>query len=154
MRGGTEGDSPSNETFKASPGKTGQQFLKNPHTAMALLICIIGFIFMWAIFFAAPPEDGYIGKKSFMIYEISMSVMAMVGAASGLAYYILQEDTDAEMLVNGFPVLALLSFASWLYFTYEAYSIKESNKTRVIYFFLAIYRFPRYPVALSEIDLN
>lgn len=121
------GDPSQNNTspvsFSASPGKRGREFIENPHTTMALLICIIGFVVTWAIFFSFG-ED-----KSFFLYEISMSAMSMVGAAAGVSYFLLQGEENNEW-VNGFPVLAILSLASWSYFAYNASGSAGGDTTK------------------------
>ena len=146
FRGGTETEAPApsggsiapapTQSFKAAPGKTGTKMLLNPHTTMALLICVIVFISMWTIFSMAPYDNEAEQTKSFMLYEIAMSVMSMTAAASGLAYFLLQgelpgEDKGAEgnFLIWGFPILAGLSFISWGYFAYGARNVKDDGTT-------------------------
>ena len=119
-----------NLQFNAKPGKTGEHFLENPHTSIALMLCIIMFISMWTIFSLSRDKsddsDDSGDTKSFVIYEISMSVMAMVAAASGFAYLLLKEtrwtenNKDGNKLVWGFPILGGLSLISWMYFMYKA----------------------------------
>ena len=110
-------------TFVAKPGDIGKRILNNPNTTMALMICIIAFVSMWAIFAMAPYEDTTEETKSFMLYEVSMSVMSMTAAASGIAFFLLQEQPNS--IVYGFPVIATLSFLSWMYFAYGAYEAKQ-----------------------------
>tara|TARA_B100000674_G_scaffold4922_1_gene4014 strand:- start:5174 stop:5587 length:414 start_codon:yes stop_codon:yes gene_type:complete len=113
-------------SFGANPGDTGKKLLENPHTTMALMICIIVFVSMWAIYSLSPDEDTTEHTKSFMLYEISMSVMSMTAAASGFAFFLLQGETESNSTVWGFPIIAGLSFLSWAYFAYGAYNAKQA----------------------------
>ena len=131
LKGGGEGvpapsPAPSGDklSFAANPGKMGTRLLTNPHTTTALMICIIAFVSMWAIFAMVPYEDTKEETKSFMIYEISMSVMSMTAAAAGVAFFLLQGESESNNTVLGFPIIAGLSFLSWIYFTYGAYEAK------------------------------
>ena len=113
--------------FEATPGEMGTRLLENPHTTMALMICIIAFVSMWAIYSLSPDEDTTEETKSFMLYEVSMSVMSMTAAAAGFAFFLLQGEVEGETKKNntvyGFPIIAGLSFLSWAYFAYGAYSV-------------------------------
>jgi len=115
--------------FVATPGDTGKKLLENPHTTMALMICIIAFVSMWAIFAMAPYEDTTEETKSFMLYEVSMSVMSMTAAAAGFAFFLLQGEVEGKTKTNntvyGFPIIGGLSFLSWAYFAYGAYKVKQ-----------------------------
>lgn len=112
--------------FHVNPGDTGKKLLENPHTTMALMICIIVFVSMWAIFSLSPDEDTTAETKSFMLYEISMSVMSMTAAASGVAFFLLSDEYDSNSTVIGFPIIAGLSFLSWAYFAYGAYEANQA----------------------------
>ena len=86
MRGG-DPSSGETVTFVANPGDIGKRMLNNPNTTMALMICIIVFVSLWAIYSLSPDEDTTEHTKSFMLYEISMSVMSMTAAASGFVFF-------------------------------------------------------------------
>ena len=134
LSGGTTPATPTETTGQAltSTGEVGKKYgqetvqkaLKNPHGTNAFFACLFVCVIPLLIY-------AWIGKSTNVLAnEIMLSFMSMSMAASGVAYFLLQEDTT-DYFVKGFIGIAVFSFIAWIYFAYHIYDpyTDEDNDT-------------------------
>ena len=86
--------------------------VSNPHTTNSFFACFFLFIIPLTIY-------SFAGKSEVVfVHELMLSLMAASMSASGLAWFILQND-DENMFVKGFIGIAGMSFLAWCYFIYK-----------------------------------
>ena len=106
---------------KTSSTETIAKAIQNPHGTNAFFACFFVFLVPLAIY-------SFTGKiENIFVHEIMMSMMAMSMAASGISYFLLQDDTQNSYFVKAFLGLSVVSFIAWCYFAWKITSESDDD---------------------------
>ena len=109
------------ETVQTSSQATLRKAFKNPHGTNAFFACLFVLVIPLTIY-------SFMGKSdSVFLNEIMLSFMAMSLAASGISYFLLQEQ-DGDYFVTGFLGISVLSFLGWCYFAWKIMNPEDDDK--------------------------
>lgn len=109
-------------TVETSSHATLRKAFQNPHGTNAFFACLFVMVIPLTIY-------SFMGKsESIFVNEIMLSFMAMSMAASGISFFLLQEQSG-EYFVSGFLGITALSFIAWCYFAWKIMNPEDDKKT-------------------------
>ena len=111
------------DTVQSSSQATLRKAFQNPHGTNAFFACLFVMVIPLTIY-------SFMGKsESIFVNEIMLSFMAMSMAASGISFFLLQEQSG-DYFVSGFLGIAGLSFVAWCYFAWKIMNPEDDDKKK------------------------
>jgi len=109
------------DTVQSSSQATLRKAFQNPHGTNAFFACLFVMVIPLTVY-------SFMGKsESVFVNEIMLSFMAMSMAASGISFFLLQEQSG-DYFVSGFLGIAGLSFVAWCYFAWKIMNPEDDDK--------------------------
>jgi len=111
------------DTVQSSSQATLRKAFQNPHGTNAFFACLFVMVIPLTVY-------SFMGKsESVFVNEIMLSFMAMSMAASGISFFLLQEQSG-DYFVSGFLGITALSFVAWCYFAWKIMNPEDDDNKK------------------------